>query len=156
MRLIGIILTVFVLTSCDRTFVYGDDVNIASEGWHQDSILTFRTDSLVDLPPIVKIGFNIRNTKAYAYRNMYLFVEIDVPGKENPIKDTIDHILMTSDGFWRVGVEGGEIKESIIYYPYAIQNPSKGIYTIKVQQGMREEVLKEVISIGARIEKLDR
>lgn len=155
MRIINVILIGLVLTSCDGSFVYGDDYNLKAEGWHQDSTLVFKTDSLMDLPSIVKIGFNIRNTTAYAYRNMYLFVEIDIPGRDKPIKDTIDHELMTADGYWKDYVEGGDIKESVAYYPYAIQNPSKGVYTIKVQQGMREQVLKEVISIGARIEKLE-
>ena len=48
-----------------------------------------------------------------------------------------------------------ELKESVAYYPYAIQNPERGIYRIKVQQGMRDSLLQEVVSIGARIEKLD-
>lgn len=156
MRVIFAILIVFGVTSCDGSFIYGEDYNLSAEGWHQDSTLTFKTDSLTDLPSVVTIGLNIRNTTAYAYRNMYLFVEIDIPGKDQPIKDTIDHILMTADGYWKEGVEGGDVKESVAYYPYAIQNPSKGVYTIKVQQGMREEVLKEVISVGARIQKLDR
>ena len=29
-----------------------------------------------------------------------------------------------------------------------------GIYQIKVKQGMRDDLLKEVVSVGARIEKL--
>ena len=148
------ILSVIVLASCDGDFVYGKDVDINADGWHRDSILVFKTDSLVDLPNILKIGFNIRNNADYYYRNMYLFVEIEIPGREQSIKDTIDHLLMTPDGYWLEGVEGVSIKESVAYYPYAIQNPEQGIYTIKVQQGMRDEVLKDVVSVGARIEKL--
>ena len=156
MRLIFSIVIVFGLSSCDGSFIYGEDYNISADGWHKDSTLTFTTDSLTDLPSVITIGLNLRNTKAYSYRNLYLFVEIDIPGKDQPIKDTIDHILMTADGYWSEGVQGGDIKESIVYYPYAIQNPPKGVYTIKVQQGMREQFLKEVISVGTRIQKLDR
>ena len=155
-KLILAILSIVILTSCDSDFVYGKDVDLPAEGWHKDSVMVFKTDSLVDLPQIITIGFNIRNNSDYFYRNMYLFFEIEVPGKEEPIRDTLDHSLMTADGYWADGVEGANIKESVAYYKYAIQNPPKGIYTIKVQQGMRDEVLKEVVSIGARIEKLDQ
>ena len=163
------IIAVLSLTSCDSKFIFGEDRNIEVEGWHKDSVFVFETDSLTDLPSIITIGFNIRNTTDYNYRNMYLFVEINIPGRDKPIKDTLNHLLMTPDGYWTEGVEGASIKESIVYlkdsdaelkesiayYPYAIQNPEKGIYRIKVQQGMRDSVLQEVVSIGARIEKLD-
>lgn len=155
-QILFVILTIVMLSSCDSSFVYGEDVDLNPNGWHKDSVIVFKTDSLSELPPIVKIGFNIRNTISYEYQNMYLFVEIDIPGRDKPIKDTIDHSLMTPNGYWKEGVEGSNIKESIAYYPYAIQNPAKGVYTIKVQQGMRTDVLKEVVSIGARIEKLER
>ena len=62
---------------------------------------------------------------------------------------------MTPDGYWKDGVEGGGIKESMVYYPYAIKSPPEGVYTIKVQQGMRDEVLKGIVSIGSRIEKVE-
>ncbi|MAS51676.1 MAG: hypothetical protein CMD20_00585 [Flavobacteriales bacterium] len=160
--------SILILTSCDSNFVYGEDIDIHMDGWHKDSVLVFKTDSLTELPPIITIGINIRNTTDYFYRNMYLFVEIQIPGQEHPIKDTLNHLLMTPDGYWMEGVEGAsimesmayledkdvELKESTAYYPYAIQNPENGIYQIKVKQGMRDDLLKEVVSVGARIEKL--
>tara|TARA_X000000368_G_scaffold374510_1_gene326235 strand:- start:241 stop:714 length:474 start_codon:yes stop_codon:yes gene_type:complete len=150
--LVGIVL---FFTSCNQSFIYGNDVDINSSGWHKDSILVFKTDSLTDLPSIIKIGFNIRNNIDYYFSNTYLFIEINIPGEENSLKDTINHILMTPDGYWKDGVEGGGIKESMVYYPYAIKSPPEGVYTIKVQQGMRDEVLKGIVSIGSRIEKVE-
>ena len=151
--LVGIVL---FFTSCNQSFIYGNDVDINSSGWHKDSILVFKTDSLTDLPSIIKIGFNIRNNIDYYFSNTYLFIEINIPGEENSLKDTINHILMTPDGYWKDGVEGGGIKESMVYYPYAIKSPPEGVYTIKVQQGMRDDILKGVVSIGSRIEKVER
>ena len=161
-------IVILSLTSCDSKFIYGADRDVGPRGWHKDSVFVFETDSLIDLTNIITIGFNIRNTTDYHYRNMYLFVEINIPGRDKPIKDTLNHLLMTPDGYWSEGVEGAsikesmayldsdaELKESVAYYPYAIQNPERGIYRIKVQQGMRDSVLQEVVSIGARIEKLD-
>lgn len=144
-----------IFTSCNQSFVFGEDIDINPKGWHKDSILVFYSDSLTELPSLIKIGFNIRNNIDYYFRNIYLFVEINIPGKEQPIKDTINHLLMTSEGYWVDEVKGGNIKESIAYYPYAIKNPPKGVYTMKIQQGMRDEVLKGIVSIGSRIERVD-
>ena len=150
------IFSVLLLSSCDNNYVYGEDKDIPIDGWQKDSTLIFETDSLTELPSIIKIGVNIRNTTDYLYRNLYLFLEIEIPGRTIPIRDTINHDFMTPDGYWKDGVEGATIKESTLYYPYAIQNPEKGIYKIKVQQAMRDELLRDIISIGVRIEKLDR
>lgn len=146
---------ILCFTSCNQSFVFGDDIDLNSNGWHKDSVLVFRTDSLADLPSVIKIGFNIRNNIDYYFSNLYLFIEISLPGKQEIIKDTINHHLMTSEGYWLDGVEGGNIKESMVYYPYAIKSPPKGVYTIKVQQGMRDNLLKGLVSIGSRIEKVE-
>tara|TARA_B100000795_G_C22454829_1_gene306966 strand:+ start:103 stop:579 length:477 start_codon:yes stop_codon:yes gene_type:complete len=147
--LIGVI----SLTSCDNTMIYGEDVDIKDHVWHKDSILSFESDSLLDLPQVLKIGVTVRNTVDYKYRNLWLFVEIKLPNKEIPIRDTLNHALMTAEGFWSENVEGSNIKESVKYYKYAIQNPPKGKYSVKVQHGMRDEFLSEIVSIGTRIEK---
>lgn len=146
---------ILFLTSCNKSLIYGDDIDLGSSEWHKDSILVFQSDSIIDLPSMIKIGFNIRNNIDYYYRNMYLFIEVNIPGKAESIKDTINHFLMTPDGYWIDGVEGGNIKESVVYYPYAIKNPPKGVYTITVEQGMRDDVLKGIVSIGSRIEKVE-
>lgn len=154
-KLIGFISIAFVLASCNSNLIYADFNNIQPNGWHKDSVYSYQTDSLTDMPDFMKIGFDVRNTVDYKYRNLYLFVELEIPGQK-VIKDTLDHILMSPDGFWLDEVEGSSIKESTKYYKYAIKNPPQGVYTIKVQQGMRDSILKEIVSVGARIEKLEK
>jgi gliding motility-associated lipoprotein GldH len=148
-----ILIGVISLTSCDNTMIYGEDVDIKDHVWHKDSILSFESDSLLDLPQVLKIGVTVRNTVDYKYRNLWLFVEIKLPNKETPIRDTLNHALMTAEGFWNENVDGSNIKESVKYYKYAIQNPPKGKYSVKIQHGMRDEFLGEIVSIGTRIEK---
>ncbi len=62
---------------------------------------------------------------------------------------------MDDQGNWLPHVHGGTIKESKHDYRYALSKPPKGQYNIELAQGMRKEILKNVVSIGARIEKLD-
>ena len=149
----SLLLGVVLLTSCDNAMIYGEDLDIKDHFWHKDSIFIFESDSLIDLPQVLKIGVTVRNTVDYKYRNLWLFVEIKLPNKETPIRDTLNHVLMTSEGFWSENVDGSNIKESVKYYKYAIQNPPEGRYGVKVQHGMRDEFLGEIVSIGTRIEK---
>lgn len=154
-KLVVYLITCLVISSCGTDIIYAEVKDLPKEGWHKDSIYSFTTDSLVDMPKYLKIGFDLRNTVDYKYRNIYLFVEISIPGQK-PIKDTLDHLLMSPDGFWLENVEGSTIKESTKYYKYAIQNPPKGKYTLTVQQGMRDSILTNIVSVGARIEKLEK
>ena len=76
-----ILIGVISLTSCDNTMIYGEDVDIKDHVWHKDSILSFESDSLLDLPQVLKIGVTVRNTVDYKYRNLWLFVDQHVPAE---------------------------------------------------------------------------
>ena len=155
-RLITILFAALVLSSCDRSFIYEQNREMNSGAWHKDSIQVFTTDSLtaLELGKAIKIGFNVRNTVDYNFRNLWLFVELELPNGQS-IKDTLDHVMMDAQGYWMDGVKGGSsVKESRIYYPYGITNPPAGVYRIKIQHGMRMEALPEILSVGARIEEL--
>jgi gliding motility-associated lipoprotein GldH len=144
--------------SCDSKRLYERNVDITTHSWHKDSVLTFnyQIDSTLDsvfIPKTILFAFNLRNTVDYAYRNLWLFVELKFPNK-TVIKDTINIFLSDEQGYWLDNIKGGNIKESRHYYKFALSNPPKGFYTIKIQHAMREEYLNEIVSVGARIEKI--
>lgn len=147
-----IIALVVVLSSCGSP-VYKENKVIDTAGWHKDSVLVFETDSLVELPEKISLGFEMRNTIDYPYRNFWSFVSITFPNGSVRL-DTIYHVLMTREGFWEEYVSGsGAIKTSSVYYKYRVVDPAPGKYIIAVQHGMREEYLQEVISISGFIEE---
>lgn len=154
-KLVGFLLILLVLSACSSDVVFDQNVDIENYQLHQDSIYVFETDSLTefDLGKAIRFGLNFRNTTDYKYRNVWFFMEITVPdGKV--YRDTIQNVLMTTDGFWMDHVTGNSIKESKAYYKYGISNPISGRYKVAIQQGMRDEVLEEVVSIGVCIEQI--
>lgn len=152
------ILTWFVLaivvSSCDSTVIYEEQRDLKSQQWDKDSVLSFSFEADTIFSEAIKFSFNIRHNVDYAYRNMWLFVNISIPNRESII-DTINLEFMDHEGNWLQHVEGGIIKESKHDYRYALPRPPKGLYKIELKQGMREKRLHNIVSVGARIEKLN-
>lgn len=147
------LLSVF-LTGCSSS-VFEKNEDIQAAGWHKDSVFVFESDSLMDLPKAIQIGFSMRNTIDYKYRNFWAFITIKLPSGK-VLKDSLDHELLSSEGYWKEGVEGDNaIKESKMFFPHPINNPDAGKYTISIQHGMRDEVLSDIISISGLIEEYD-
>jgi gliding motility-associated lipoprotein GldH len=142
-----------LVSSCDPSVIYEEQKDLKGQQWHKDSVLTYSFEADTMFCEAIKFSFNIRHNVDYAYKNMWLFVNIDMPNHE-PIVDTINLEFMDKHGNWRGYVKGGTIKESKHYYRYGIPNPQKGVYKIVLRHGMRTVLLENVVSVGARIEKL--
>lgn len=144
---------VVVVFSCDSAAVYQDQKDLNNHEWNKDSVLiySFKADTI--MAQAVKFSFNIRQNLDYAYRNMWMFVKIETPHLK-PIVDTVNLEFMDHQGNWLSHVKGGTVKESEHDYRYALPHPKKGQYTITLTQGMRETTLKNVMSVGLKIQKI--
>lgn len=154
-KLIGALLVgALLFTGCSNA-VFEQNQDIPSAGWHKDSVYVFESDSLTDLPKAIEIGYSMRNTIDYKYRDFWSFITIELPSGKI-LKDSLFHTLLTKEGFWKEGVEGDNaIKESQKFFPHPINNPDPGRYKITIEQGMRDEVLMDIISISALIREYD-
>lgn len=143
-----------IFVSCDRQLVFEEHKNFPNQYWHKDSTATFVFKADTIFAPAITFSFNIRQNTSYIYSNMWLFMDITLPTNKHII-DTINVEFMDQQGKWKENVKGGTIKEIRYYYKFALANPPSGIYDIKLRHGMREEQLQDVVSVGARIEKLN-
>ena len=147
--------SIVFLTRCGSS-VYEENIDVTDLAWHKDSIYVFETDSLTKLPDAVVFGVNIRNTIDYKYRNIWCYMSITLPNGK-VFSDTIDHYLMTPDGYWLENVDGNNaIKSSNIFFKYPINNPESGKYSITLQHAMRGEVLEDVVSVSAFIKEFKK
>ncbi len=153
-RVLGYMLCFYIvfLIGCQSS-VYEENRDIAKLTWHKDSIYVFETDSLTELPKAIVFGVNIRNTIDYKYRNFWCYMSITLPNGK-VFSDTIDHSLMSPDGYWLKNVDGNNsIKSSNIFFKYPINNPESGKYSISLQHAMRSDFLEEVVSLSAFIKE---
>jgi len=137
--------------SCDKTWVFEKYQRIADAEWHKDSLIRFRVP-VTDTLQSHNLLIGVRNTSHYKYSNLWLFLEMESPAGEMQ-KDTFNILLAQPSGEWLS--EGiGKIKTRQAIFRRNLTFPHSGDYSISLQHGMREEVLKGIHDIGVRLEKV--
>lgn len=138
--------------SCTPAQVFDKYKTIPDAKWHKDSLVVFSvpvTDSLQNH----NLLLNVRNETDYNYSNLWLFVQIEQPDGEL-LKDTFQIILAEPSGKW-LGDGIGKLKTRETIFRRNVYFPVTGEYTVKIQHGMREEILHGIHDVGLRIEKVN-
>ncbi len=155
MRYIFLVAVIFLIGCTDENLVFEQNVEIPSEEWAVND--KAQLDVLIS-DTISQHNFliNVRNTEAYPYRNLYVFVKTTFPNGKTA-KDTVGLILADATGRW-VGSGSGYLSSSShhtnsIMYSYNKRFPMSGNYQFEIEQAMRTDTLVGVRSIGLRIEK---
>ena len=138
-----------IFYSCDNTVVYEMYKPVDSLKWHKDSLYSFNVP-IHDTISNYNLLINIRNEVNYPYSNLWLFIEIFQPDGIS-VKDTFEVILADPGGKW-LGEGLSGIKTRQTFYRRNIYFPSSGEYIIKIQHGMRPDILKGIHDVGFRVE----
>lgn len=142
-----------VLTvSCDSTVIYEDNQACAGNVWKYDDIKTFQFEIKDTLSPM-NIKVNLRTTIDYPYSNIYMFLYSDYPNGES-FKDTLEFMMAKPDGEW-LGENSGTVVEFSSLIGQGVFSKA-GTYVFKLQHGMRENDLAEIIDVGMRIELMEQ
>jgi gliding motility-associated lipoprotein GldH len=96
---------------------------------------------------------NVRHTKEYSKRNLYLFLTINGPN-ETEARDTIDIAIADAKGRW-LGSGFGDIKFVRKRIRENVRFAFPGTYEFVFEQGMRVEEVP-VTDVGLRIEEFNR
>ncbi len=136
--------------ACDTHVLFEKNIKINGEKWHMDSVVVFQTE-IQDTTELYNIYLNIRHSTSYEYRNFYLFFETVMPDGIM-VRDTLECFLADKSGKWQ-GKGFGRVKSNRFHFRENVWFPRKGKYEFRLEQAMREEVLKGIIDIGVRIEK---
>lgn len=151
-QFIGISLVVLFFASCDSAMLYDEQFSVANDGWHSDDIKTFQFDIQDTLSPL-DLYINVRTSTDYPYSNIYLFLYSEYPDGYSD-KDTLEFILAEPNGKW-LGESSGTVVENKMLISRGGRFASSGTYTFKLEHGMREEVLPEVLDVGFRLELMN-
>jgi gliding motility-associated lipoprotein GldH len=142
--------TILLFSGCSRNTVFTDSVSMPGKEWSLENVPVF-SSQVTDTISTNDIFFIIRTSSSYPFRNIYLFVSTTSPAGKT-ITDTIQYMLADEKGKW-YGKGIGDIHELNLPFKSNVYFPSKGIYSFKIQHGMRSETLKGVYDLGFRIEK---
>jgi gliding motility-associated lipoprotein GldH len=150
---IGVLISIFLFTSCDEKRVFDDYVSVG-DAWHKDSIISF---DLPKLDPQKKYDLfvNLRANNNYPFSNIFLIVALQKPNGYTKV-DTLEYEMAAPDGTL-LGNGFSDIKESKLYYKENIK--FKGIYRVFIKQAVRENgkipgvnQLTGITEVGFRIE----
>lgn len=144
------IVTGLGFTSCDKTVVFDKYKAIPEAGWHKDSLVVFNIP-IEDTLQNYNLLINVRNETSYNFSNLWLFVEIMQPDSQM-LKDTFEIVLADPSGKWLGdGIGGLKTRETV--FRQNVELPVAGEYAVKLQHGMRQDLLKGIHDVGFRIEK---
>lgn len=122
-----------LFASCDSKTVFSETK--AMDGfWGQDEAVEFKMPQLDSLKKY-NLFLNIRNTNEYKFNNIFLIVSMNFPHGKT-IADTLEYRMANPDGSW-MGQGIGNVKENKLWYKENVSFFEDGIYTITIEQAMR-------------------
>ncbi len=141
-----------LLFGCDNSGVFEQNINFDKKQWLKDSSKVFRFD-IRDAEKAYNIYWNVRNTISFPYQNLYITYYLE---------DTLGHRIATDLNNMQLfapktGKPYGDGSGDLFSHQFlALPNyhfDSAGMYQLRLQQYMRIDTLKDVVSIGVRVEE---
>ncbi len=156
-KLLLVFLTIIII-SCDDKRVF-DSYKSVGKNWNKNNAVQFELPKL-DVTKKYDLFINIRDNSEYKYNNIFLIVSLQQPDKKIKV-DTLEFEMANPDGSL-MGNGFSDIKENKLVYKLSESFKLKGIYTIKIEQAVRETGkivgvtdLEGISDVGLRIENKD-
>jgi len=146
-RLIYILLPL-LLIGCKGNNVFTGSERVDEDGWRMDSIYSFKFD-IKDTTKAYQIKFLVRNTPAYKYQNLWLFVKKVDPDFVSK-SDTVQMFLADDFGNW-LGSGLGSIYSGEYLYKDSMHFSQPGTYQYFIRHGMRTDSLEGIHDIGLSV-----
>ncbi len=143
-----LIIAALLLGACHQSALFDDVQSFDDKGWAADAPLEY-TIPITDTTRAYDILLHIRNKKTYAYSNLWLFIETAAPNGLTHT-DTLEIMLADPAGRWR-GHGVGNVNAMLVPYARGVRFTMRGIYSVTVTQGMREEYLNDILDVGLRV-----
>ena len=138
--------------SCNQINVYEKTTPIPEHNWYYNQNCT-GSFNISDTTSFYDIYIVIRHTDAYKYNNIWLNVGFQLPG--DTLATQKINLLLGDDanGWYGNGIDDiWEVRKKLSKYPK--QFKKKGIYNYVFSNIMRDNPLKNIMSVGLRIEKV--
>lgn len=143
---------VLLLFSCDGKVVFEKNIELPENRWEQKNVVTLTTE-ITDTVSAHNIYINVRNAGGYQFSNLFIFFTAITPsGKQQ--RDTIEIPLADDAGKW-LGDGMGDIWDNRKLFIPKFHFAEVGLYTFKMEQGMRIDPLPQIMDVGIRIERIE-
>lgn len=145
------VLTV-IFYSCDENRIYETNHDLNEKEWNEDSVLSF-SFKVTDIEKGYNFYYNIRNTRAFPFHNLYLKYSLE-DSLGNVLSSDLHNINLFDPKTGKPFGDGlGDIFDHQIMSIENFNFDKPSTYYFKVQQYMRMKQLPEIMSVGLRVEK---
>ena len=135
------------------TGVFEKNLNLPDHQW-PSAIKPDIAFTISDTVSLYNIYIVIRHTDAYHFDNMYVRATVSEPGSDKAKTGDYDLQLATNTKGW-IGTAMDDIYDARLLIQPKTKFSKSGTYHITLEQLMREEPLKDVLSAGLRVEKAE-
>jgi gliding motility-associated lipoprotein GldH len=149
-----LLISFFWLSACDENRVYEENQDFGQKVWLVDSVPAFEFE-ITDPQQPYNIYWNIRNTLNYPFHNLYLTYYLEDTLGRRIATDLHNMLLFDPKTGEPYGSGLGDIFSHQIMALPTYKFDSAGIYRIRLQQYMRTDTLKDILSVGVRVEKAE-
>lgn len=140
------------VAGCDTSAVYKEYVDIPDGKWTIQNAPSF-TFEIKDASVPYNIYYNLRNSLAYGYYNLYLTRYLrDASGRE--LESRLDELLLLDPKTGKPNGDGlGDLFDHKFLMKRNYRFPKPGKYTMQIRQYMRQDPLLNIQSVGITVEK---
>jgi gliding motility-associated lipoprotein GldH len=142
----------FALSACNwTTGVFERNQDFKDHEWAA-SVTPDLSFEITDTVALYNLYIVIRHTDAYHFNNLYVRATVKEPGASSGRSGDYDLQLATNTRGW-IGTAMDDIYDARILVQAATKFKKAGTYHIRLEQLMREDPLKNVLSAGFRVER---
>ena len=151
-RSILFLAVVFGISACNwTTGVFEKNLTFNDHEWPA-SVKPDIAFEITDTVASYNIYIVLRHTDGYHFNNMYIRATVKEPGDTKGRTGDYDLELATNGKGW-IGTAMDDIYDARLLIQPKTRFRKSGIYHITLEQLMREDPLKNVLSAGLRVEK---
>lgn len=146
-----LLFAVVFFSSCTQSDVFEKNTTIPGMKWNTNFIVTGAVN-ISDTLSAYNIYIVMRHTDAYNYNNIWLNTGLQAPGDSMKFQKINLTLGNDASGWEGSGMNDiWEVRKLISGVPKRFIR--SGIYNFSIQHVMRDDPLREVMSIGIRLEK---
>ena len=109
--------------------------------------------SITDTVSLYNIYIVLRHTDAFHFNNIYVRATVYEPGESRTKTGDYDLLLATNEKGW-IGTAMDDIYDARMLIQPKTRFRKPGAYHFVMEQLMREDPLKNILSVGLRVEKI--
>jgi gliding motility-associated lipoprotein GldH len=146
-----ILLTMFILTACQKNSYYHHSESIPSKGWDMNGTLFFQDSLRDDAPEKLHFTVELRHNNLYPYQNFWLYLRTRTSDGKNRL-DSINWKLSEPSGRW-IGEGWGSLYNLTHQLPDLEIHKTTGNrwFSIEVQHGLKDPTLTGIENIGIHL-----